>query len=218
MSNKIKAVIFDLDGIIVDSEPLHFEAAKFALKELGIDLTLEEYLQFGVAKGAKNLYEKISEKYVVVIDMKRVFEVKNNKFQELFKMNVFPRKGIIEVIESFSGKYTLAIASSGIRDNVIFVLEKINIKDKFSLIVTAEDVARVKPFPDIYEKSCELLGLDKTECIAIEDSETGVESAKGAGIRCIAVPCEFTKHQNFSKADVVLDSFDKLNADFIKSF
>lgn len=214
-NKKIKAIIFDLDGVIVDSEPLHFEAAKFALKEYGINLMLEEYLQFGVAKGAKNLYEKISEKYGIIIDMERAFKIKKDKFQELFEVNVSPRKGIIEAIESLGEKYILAIASSGIRESVISVLERLNIKDKFSLIVTAEDVARVKPFPDIYEKSCDLLGLDKTECVAIEDSETGVESAKEAGIKCIAIPCEFTKHQNFSKADVVLDSLDKLNVDFI---
>ncbi|MDO8241040.1 MAG: HAD family phosphatase [Candidatus Moranbacteria bacterium] len=215
MNSKISTIIFDLDGVIVDSEPMHFEAAKETMNEFGIKLTLEEYMEFGVAKGARNLFEKLSEKYKIDIDINRAFEIKKNKFQEIFEKNAFPRKGILELLESFEGKYTLAIASSGTRESVMFVLDKLNIANKFSLIVVAEDVSRVKPFPDIYNKTVQMLGVDKDYCVAIEDSATGVTAAKEAGIRCLAVPCEFTKNQNFSDAYVVLENIEQI-ADFVE--
>jgi HAD superfamily hydrolase (TIGR01509 family) len=212
----IKAFIFDLDGIIVDSEPLHFEAAKKALQEYGIHLTLEEYLKFGIAQGSRNLFEKLSEKYGVSIDMEKAFTVKKDYFNYIFAKKASPRKGVVELIRSLNKDYVLAIASSGTKESVYFVLKTLNIEGNFKVIVTAEDVKRVKPFPDLYTRSCHLLNLKTGECIAIEDSETGLKSAKAAGLRCIIVPCEFTKPQNFSAADLILDNFSDLNKDKIK--
>ncbi len=213
----LKAIILDLDGIIVDSEPLHFEAAKKALQEAGIDLTIDEYLKFGVAKGSKNLFQKLSQKHNVDLDIKKLFLLKKEEFRRLFLGNIVPRDGIINLIENLSKDYTLAVASSGIRDAVDLVLEKLDIKKYFKVVITAEDVEKVKPHPDIYEKTTQELGFDKNECIAIEDSETGLLSAKAAGIKCVIVPCEFTKSQNFSQAELVLEDFSKINKELLES-
>ena len=109
----------------------------------------------------------------------------------------------------------MAVASSGIKENVFLVLDKLNIKNLFKIIITAGDIERVKPFPDIYNKSCDLLGYKKDECVAIEDSETGLEAAKAAGIKCIVVPCEFTKKQDFSAADKMFKKFNEITKEVI---
>lgn len=206
----IKAVIFDLDGIIVDSEPLHFEAAKKTLNKFGIDLTLEDYLEFGVAKGAKNLFDKLSEKYGVAIDREKAFLAKSENFKEIFEKKAHPREGIAELIKRLDKDYVLAIASSGNGNSVQLVLDKFNFKNYFKAVITAEDVEKVKPFPDIYLKCCATLGLENSECVAIEDSETGLQAAKAAGIKCIVVPCDFTRVQNFSDADLILNDFSEI--------
>jgi beta-phosphoglucomutase len=202
-----KGVIFDVDGTLVDSEPLHFEAARQSLLPLGLNLTVEDYREFGMSRGAWNLYEELSQKYKIDIDKERAFTIKKEIFQKLFQEHIALRPGVLQCVRAFSREYLLGIASSGAQENVRYILEKTQIKDYFRVVVTANDVERVKPFPDIYLKACGALGLRAEECLAIEDSETGLRAAKAAGLRCIVVPCEFTKRQDFSQADMVLEDF-----------
>ena len=201
--NKIKAIIFDMDGVIVDSEPVHFEAHQKSLREFGMDLSLEEYLKFGVATGDKFLYENIAKKYPgKPISVKDIHIRKKEIYKELTKTKLELREGILKLLSDLSAKYRLAIASSGEKEIVMFVLEKFKIADYFEVIVTGGDIERVKPFPDVYLKAIEKLDLQKDECVAIEDSETGLRAAVSAGIICIAVPCTFTESQDFTGADV----------------
>lgn len=214
----LKAIIFDLDGILVDSEPLHFEAHKVALKEFGIDLTREDYMEFGLAKGDWDLYKKMAEKFNVNIDEKEISAIKHKAYREIFDKNAVPREGAIELVESLNrNDYDLAIASSGSKKEVMYILEKFAIKKYFKVIVTGNDVEKVKPAPYIYNKAVELLGVSKEDCIAIEDSATGLAAAKNAGIKCIAVPCSFTKGQDFSAADLVLDNLGEITKEKINN-
>lgn len=210
MDKRISTIIFDLDGVIVDSEPLHFEAHKKALEKFGVELLLEDYMDFGVAQGDGNLYEKASRKFNVDIDKKEISKLKKQIYRDIFNEKAKLRVGILDLIKSLYGEYDLAVASSGVRDTVEYVIEKFELKKYFREVVTGDDVDRVKPFPDIYNKTVQMLGVDKNECIAIEDSTVGVTAAKEAGIRCLAVPCEFTKNQDFSRADMVLEDIEQI--------
>lgn len=206
----LKAVIFDLDGVIVDSEPLHFEAHKKALQGFGIVLTLEDYMEFGVAMGDRNLYEKEAEKFNINIKKEEIAPIKKAVYKKIFEKKAVPRPGIIDLLGKLHAKYALAIASSGSYDSVDFVLAALNLKKYFKVVVTGDDVEKVKPNPDIYNKAMEMLGVSKEECIAIEDSETGMLAAKNAGIRCVAVPCDFTKNQDFLQADWIFGSLEEI--------
>jgi len=210
MKNNIKAILFDLDGVVIDSEPLHFEAHKKILEDYGVELTLEDYLDFGVAKGDSNLYREVSERFGVSIDNKEMAKRKKQAYWEILDKKGELMPGILEILQNFSKEYALAIVSSGVKVSVEHVLDKFNIKNYFKVIVTGGDVAKVKPAPDVYLKAMELFGYNKEDCIAIEDSETGVAAAKNAGIKCFAIPNDFTKKQDFSRADVVLSSIKEL--------
>lgn len=207
----IKAIIFDLDGVLVDSEPIHFKAHRRALDSFGIHLTLDDYMDFGVAKGDLNLYTKASQKYVVAIDFEKIASLKKELYKNLINEKSELMDGVIEVLETLSQKYILAIASSGEKSAVSFILQKFDIEKYFDFIVTGNDVEKVKPNPDIYLKVVELMDLKKEECIAIEDSESGLIAAKEAGIKCVVVPCDFTKAQDFSRADIVIDKLSLFN-------
>lgn len=210
MEQKIKAILFDLDGVLIDSEPLHFEAHKKAAAHYGIDLSLEDYMQFGVATGDDFLYGKMSEKFGVEINKDEISEMKKQHYREILDEKGKLMPGISEVLQKFSPEYELAIVSSGTSDSVEYVLAKFDIRKYFKAIITGDDVRNVKPFPDVYLKALEKLGISRDECVAIEDSATGIEAAKAAGIRCIAIPNDFTKNQDFSKADALLSEAGEL--------
>lgn len=212
----IKAILFDMDGVIVDSEPLHFEAHKKAAAQFGIKLTLEDYMKYGVSAGDDALYEKMSEISGMPVDKSEISKIKKQQYRKIFdeKGQMFP--GILEALRDFSKRHKLALVSSGATDAIEYVLEKLEIKNYFNLIVCGEDVEKVKPFPDIYLKTLELLDMEPEDCVAIEDSQNGVKAAKGADLRCIAIPNEFTKSQDFSKADMVLASSRELNRELIE--
>lgn len=196
-----------MDGIILDSEPLHFEAYKKAFGEFGFDLNIEEYLSFGIGTGDKLPYgiaEKYPEKNIVP---DALYLRKREIYKELVANDSKPRENILEVLACLKGGHKLAVASSGDEETVMFVLEKFGIADDFEVVVTRSDVANVKPSPDIYLKVIERLGVEKSECLAIEDSQVGLSSAKNAGIKCVAFPCRFTENQDFSNADAIISDF-----------
>lgn len=214
---KIKAILFDMDGVIVDSEPLHFEAHKKALEHFGIEMTLEDYIKHGVASGDDHIYEKMSEKSGKTIDKKEISAIKKQFYREIFdeKGKLIP--GILEALQDFSKGYKLALVSSGTMNAIEYVLEKLNIKNYFSLIVCGEDVERVKPFPDLYLKAIELLNIKRENCIAIEDSATGISAAKEAGLKCIAIPNEFTKNQDLSRADIIMENIKEIDKNILNN-
>ena len=110
----------------------------------------------------------------------------------------------------------MGLCTSGSKNEVVCKLKKKDLCDRFDIIVTKDDVLRGKPFPDVYLEGMKRLGLKGFECLAIEDTEHGLESAKSAGAFCFVVPQEFSKKQNFSKADKILNSLEDLVA-FFKS-
>jgi HAD superfamily hydrolase (TIGR01509 family) len=217
MDKNKKAILFDVDGVIVDSEPLHFAAHKKALAYFGIEITLNDYLDFGVAQGDNNLYEKVSEKFGVVIKKEDASKMKKQFYREIFAEKGEMMPGILESLQTFSKKYVLAVVSSGSLDANEYVLSKFDIRKYFKAIITKEDVEKVKPYPDVYLKALEKLNLSKDEYVAIEDSQTGVEAAKNAGIKCIAIPCGFTKNQDFSRADILLSNINEMDEKLIEN-
>ena len=207
----IKAILFDLDGVLIDSEPLHFEAHKKALEKFGVQLSLEDYMNFGVAKGDENLYANVAQKFNVTIDRNEISSFKKKIFKEILDAKGSLISGVLDVLKKLDGKCDCAIVSSGSKTSVDHIVDTFGIRKFFKVIVTGDDVERVKPFPEIYLKAIEMIGYEKEACIAIEDSETGIASAKAAGLRCVAIPNKFTMHQDFSKADSVLSSIKELS-------
>ena len=111
----------------------------------------------------------------------------------------------------------MAIASSSPKNQIDIVISKFGIKKYFHAVISRDDVKKLKPHPDIYLKAVKNLKENSSECIALEDSESGVLAAKNAGVYVIAVPNKYTKHQDFSQADMIIDSLSELN-ELLKNF
>ena len=192
MAHKIKGVLFDMDGVLVNSEPMGKKAFLEAMKDFGVIGHIDDFHDF-VGGGAEPVIRGVMEKnggVFVPEVITRAYDI----YESLAKteLHAFPASN--KVINTLHKKgYLLGICSSGnkrrINININFGrIDTSNIKE----IVSGEDVARKKPFPDIYLKGAKLLGLEPQECIAIEDAVNGVKAAHAAGMKCIAITSSFS--------------------------
>ncbi|MFH1285217.1 MAG: HAD family phosphatase [Candidatus Micrarchaeota archaeon] len=201
-----KAVVFDLDGVLLDTEGYQWQAWVEVLKPLGVALPREESFKYS-GKHGTIIEEEIIKKYNLNAARGSLLEKKEKLVTEWFsskKLELMPYAK--ESLEFFSARLPLAVASSGPREEVLLKLERSNLLHFFSTVVSGSEVARGKPFPDIYLLAVKKLGATPQECISFEDTQFGVESAKSAGLTCFAVPNAFSRAQDFSKADKVFKS------------
>lgn len=174
-----------MDGVIVDSMPLQYEAYRRALDEENITISKDEFFLYAGKQG-KKLLQDIMDIKNTSFDIEKVYKRKNDIYRELLKdVEAFP--DIIKLIDLFYGKYKLALASTSSNTNINIILNKFNLGDKFDVIVGMEDVQRGKPHPDMLLKAASQLDVLPDECIVFEDSEYGIEAAKRAGMEYIKV-------------------------------
>jgi HAD superfamily hydrolase (TIGR01509 family) len=141
---------------------------------------------------------------------------KSEHYLMLLESSLRPMDGALELLKALHGNRRIALASSSYRDAIDGVLTGLQIAQYFEAIVSGLDVANVKPAPDIFLKAARELAVDPSECLVIEDAEKGVIAAYRAGMRCVAVPNDFTRHHDFSKATRVCSSLHEVNFDFLR--
>lgn len=202
----IKGVLFDMDGVLVDTEEYICAAAMEMFREKGIITRKEDFKPF-TGMGENKYIGGVAEKYGIsspIDEMKaRTYEI----YGQLVKGKLSPLKGSKEFIARCQKKgLKLALASSADRIKVETNLKESGIGSKiFPVIITGLDVVNKKPAPDIYLKAAEKLGLDAGECLVVEDAVSGVKAGKAAGCRCLAVTTSFSMEE-LSQADWICDS------------
>lgn len=210
----VQAVIFDLDGVLVDSEEFSMEATEQMLKELGIELTLEERER---AFGRTDLdsYRECIKDRKLSLNPEDMVRRKEEIYSKLISGKLKPIEGAAELIQSLGEKAVrMAVASSGTRNKIRASLREIGFEGLFETVVSAEDITQGKPNPEIFLKAAERLGVPPAQCLVIEDAQAGVEAAKAAGMKCLAFKSPNTHGQDLSKADKTIDSL-KQAEDFI---
>lgn len=211
----ITTVIFDLDGLLADTEPLHCRAYQDALQSEGASLTEADYIEHWVRSG-KGIADWVAL-HGLNIDPLALRVKKSARYLELLASSLRPMDGALELLKVLDGNKTLALASSSYQDAVDGVLEGLNIAHYFKAIVTGLDVPRVKPAPDIFLTAARRVGAVPSECVVIEDAEKGVLAAYQAGMSCIAVPNAHTRHHDFSKASRVCSSLNEITLQSIET-
>jgi beta-phosphoglucomutase len=190
----LRAIVFDFDGVLADSEPLHFRALRDCLLAYGIAIDEEEYLRTYLAYDDRGALRIAFERHGLACDTARV-EAAARRKAELFDAlirNVPFLPGARELVLGLAREYPLAIASGALRDEIEVILDAGRLRQAFSAIVGAEDVRRGKPDPEPYLAAVTRLqavapGLRPEECLAFEDSMPGIASAQAAGMRVVAV-------------------------------
>lgn len=189
---------------MVDSEPLHYQAYRQVLADIGVELTMDDYLHFWGSD--KDMCGRIVEKFDIPFSWQEILERKNKLFREVFIHRAIPQNGLLELLEQLKRKYLMAVVSSSQMYEIKTILSTIGATDFFYHIISAESVEHGKPAPDCYLLAAKTLGIHPVDCLALEDSPKGVRAAKSAGMLCWAIPEKEMTSQDFSTADKVLES------------
>jgi len=213
----IKAVIFDLDGVIVESENAHIEAEKQTFLKYGVQISADELHKYTGAT-AKVMLTELIAKYKLDTTFEEIFRQKEDILDKLLEEDAEPTKGIITLLWKLkSRQIRLAIGSSSPKKQIKYVLSKLDITHLFDSAVGAEDIGHSKPDPEVFLKAAAELGVNPSECLVVEDSSLGVEAAKSAHMKCIGFRNPNSGNQDLSKADIVTDDFSRLDIDALLS-
>lgn len=214
----LKTVIFDMDGVIIDSEPQHARASLNTFKELGVDTDLD-YCKSFTGSSSKKMAETAIKDFSLDISPEDLLEKLNLAKRKLHEEEGYiPVPGVIELIQRLSKTgLQLAIASSSSPKEIDTVVKKLGIRKYFEKLISASSVGHPKPSPDTFLLALEKLGAAPEDTVIIEDSTFGVEAAKAAKVACIGFINPNSGSQDLSKADVLIESFDNIDKKFIEN-
>lgn len=221
---RAEAVIFDFDGVIVDTEPLHYAAFQRLLEPLGLGFSWEQYVESYMGFDDRDAFleaYKANRTGLSATALQSLIDRKADLFQEIIRDGISAYPGVVDLIRSIRDSRTpLAICSGALRSDIAPILETLGIADCFDVIVTAEDVAKSKPDPDCYRMAhtklneFRLLNLTPGQVLAIEDTPAGIAAAKGAGLRVIAVTNSYPA-THLSQADHIVETLDPAEILFV---
>jgi beta-phosphoglucomutase family hydrolase len=213
----IKAVIFDLDGVIAETEHVHIQAEKETMLKHGVKISADELHEY-TGTTAKEMFTALIKKYELPTTFEEIFNDKEEIMFKLLEKEVEPTKGVIVLLLKLrQRRIKLGIGSSSHKRLIEYVLKKLNITSLFDAVIGAEDILNSKPNPEIFLTCAKRLHSKPSVCLVVEDSKLGVEAAKNAGMKCLGYRNPNSGNQDLSKADVVISDFSKLNIDDLLS-
>lgn len=208
------ALIFDMDGVLVDSNPFHVEKWIALLEEHRIRFDADELPDQILGKRNDAIFRMFFGEGLSADDRRRLNEELEATFRRAFAPHARPLAGLRELIEEcHAARLPMAVASSAMAKNVEFVVDALGFRPYFKLLVSGDEVHHPKPDPEIYVKTASRLNLEPRVCVAFEDSYVGIEAAKRAGIKCVAVASTFPLEDLKSRtgADACVKGFGELN-------
>jgi len=202
----VKALLWDNDGVLVDTEPLYFRATQEILAGAGIELTEELYIEVSLRRGESlfRLTEGSSASRPETVETLRV--ARNARYAELVSSELAVCDGVAECLEVLRGRVPMAIVTSSLRPVFQSIHEQTGLMKYFEFALTSGDYRLHKPHPEPYLCAAERLGIAPEHCVVVEDSERGLESATRAGMRCLVIPNRLTRGFAFERAHAVLES------------
>lgn len=213
----IEAVIYDMDGVISDTLPIHTGAESKVLLRYGIRVSPQEIIKEFNGIPERVTFETLFKRFNRKLDLQQVQNEKWQLFQKLAKDGIPAIPGSLESIDTLlANKFTLGLASSAPLRIINLVIESLKIKDKFQAVVCTEEVKYGKPAPDIFLLAAEKLEIDPRNCVVIEDAASGIQAARAAGMKCIAITTTH-KRQELEGADRIIDNFRELSLKEIQS-
>ncbi|MGB4799959.1 MAG: HAD family phosphatase [Candidatus Saccharimonadales bacterium] len=219
-NTEIKAVIYDVDGTMVDSEPLHVSAWDSALKLSGhnlLDLS-EKFRATMAGKKPIEIAKGMVEELHLSVAPDEFLNTKSSIFLEKIETDLQGMPGIVDSVNRLSADgYDLAIGTSLDRNYINLVLARLGLTDSFQVIVTGDQIKNGKPHPETYLTVAEKLGCVPKECVVLEDATSGIQSAKAAGAWCVAVKNEYVVPQDTSEADLTIHTLHEVTSELIQS-
>ncbi|WP_452221250.1 HAD family hydrolase [Lacinutrix salivirga] len=205
----LKAVLFDMDGVIVDTEPLHHKAYYMMFNDFNIEVSNSLYQSF-TGQSTKNICKKLVSHFNLNDEALDLELCKRNHFNSLFDNDPSLKliDGVLDLIKDYyNNGLTLVLASSASMGTINKVFTRFNLDQFFVKKLSGADLKASKPHPEIFEKAAFYSGYKKTECVVIEDSTNGIKAAHDAGIYCIGYDSINSKNQDYSLANLTVSSF-----------
>ena len=205
----IKAIFWDNDGVLVDTEKLYFQANKKIFKEIGIELSEEIYVEYFL-KRSSGTWHLAEAKGLNRDDISKLRNERDELYSKLLLNKMEVIDGAEETLAKLYGSYKMGIVTSSKKNHFEIIHKNSGLLKYFDFILTADNYVNSKPAPDPYLKALELSGVKKEECMVIEDSERGLKSALAAGLKCFVIPTNLTKLSDFSGAEKILTKINEV--------
>jgi len=209
--SKLKAVIFDIDGTLMDNNEYHKMAWMQYLEGQGRKMTDKEFKENVSGRTNLDAVEHIYDKKMSDEEASKYYLAKEEIYRRLYKPYICPIHGLLEFLKDLQDHgIVMAIATSGIQVNIDFMFEHIPIKQYFKTVIQSKDITKGKPDPEIFMKAAEAVGFPPENCVVFEDSLAGVKAAKKAGIKVVALTTS-EKKEDLKKANLVIKNYNEIN-------
>ena len=203
-----KALIFDMDGLMIDSERLYFEVERDLARRYGKEVRDETLWKMMGRTPLEGLTIYVRD-LGLPLDPAEAVVIRNDLMREKMKNDLQPMPGLFHILDAFRGERKLAVSTGAPQEFLDIAVDKLGIRDRFDALLASDGLTRGKPDPEIFLRTCEMLGVPPDRAVVLEDSENGVIAGKRAGCAVIAVPSDYTRGQDFSRADhVAADLFE----------
>ncbi|MCB0732392.1 MAG: HAD family phosphatase [Ignavibacteriae bacterium] len=201
----IKAIFWDNDGVLVDTEHLYYEATRQILNSIGINLNINQYVDLFL-KQSGGAWHLVQDKGFSKDQINNFKIERNELYGQMLEKQSNVIDGVIETLDYLYPKYFMAIVTSSKRKHFDIIHQNSGLLQYFDFVIANEDYINSKPDPEPYLLAVKKSGYINEECVVIEDSERGLKSAKAAGLSCFVIPTQLTKNNNFVKADKILSN------------
>ena len=219
----IKAIVFDFDGVLADSEPLHLRAYQQVLSRFNVTLSRDDYYANYLGYDDEGVFAQLTARHRIPVDdgeLRALIDEKTRVFDATIEASLesgailYP--GAAACVELMASRYPLGIASGALRHEIEAILRGARLDHYFQFIVASGETPEGKPAPDPYRRAAELHSLSAPECLAIEDSRWGIESAKAAGLACVAITTTYSS-EHLTAADRVITSLAEFTPDLVET-
>ena len=208
----LKAVLFDMDGVIVDTEPLHRKAYHQMFDDVNINVDEDLYASF-TGQSTINICKRLVDHFNLNEAPEELVSLKRKHYKIFFKNDDLELiDGVLDRIQDYhSNDVKLVVASSASMQGIKQIFERFDLNQYFSAKFSGADLKKSKPHPEIFIKAAESTGFSKSECLVIEDSTNGIKAAHSAGIYCVGFKSPHSSHQDYSLANKIITSFEEIS-------